>query len=198
MFDNQTQTDTPEVWDQILHEARELRDEQNARLVSAQRQSQVIFTGLLAVTALLLTAASIYFTSRPRDTARSDAPLSTDFMTNFLAQLEFPLTDRTMLNVGGSLIAGLMIVNSYVWFSVHRRRGWRETLTARDLRELFDRRYALVPLRRNLVQRVTIQIAHNKAIADRALFLVRLQAGVNFAYVCGLVFLLALSVSYPQ
>ena len=54
MPEGATPHDNSGAWSQILFEAREIRNKQDARLASAQRQSQLIVAGFLAMTAIFL------------------------------------------------------------------------------------------------------------------------------------------------
>ncbi|MXW99875.1 MAG: hypothetical protein F4118_11250 [Acidimicrobiaceae bacterium] len=149
MSNGQASKDTAEVWGQILFEARENRSKQDAQLASAQRQSQFLVAGFLAVTALVITAVSTYVASQS-DEARSrlaDSLLNYDYSAQ----------------VGISVFTVVTLMNGLAWFVTHRMaRRLAEKVETEDLLHYPGSEDALVHLRRHLVRTLTAQLVNNE------------------------------------
>ena len=92
--------------DLLLTEARELRNKQDARLATIQRQSQLVVAGFLAIAAIVVAAASAI---QPA----CSAPCQTDQPPYII-----PLI---------AIVLGFAAVIGVAWFRVHRiPRHWRE------------------------------------------------------------------------
>ena len=171
MPNGQTPTDTPEVWGQILFEAREIRKKQDARLSSAQRQSQLVVAGFFATTAIFLTAVSIYVASRPENTAER----------TFAGSLEY--TEPLAL-VGAAAFTAIALLNGAAWVYTHRvARRWQEVPEFRDLMDFPGGVDALAQLRRHLVRTLLTHYNTNEHIVRRAQRAAGAQGAMTLVFV---------------
>ena len=170
MPDGQASTDGAEVWGQILFEARELRNKQDAHLATSQRQSQLLVAGFLAITALVLTAISVYVASQPEDATESR-------LTEWLSSDDYAV--YLVISVFG-LVA---LFNGYVWVltNVPRRRR-KETLDVNKLMDFYSSATALPHLRRHLARTLMAQHDKIERTVKRVHFLVMLQAMTTFTF----------------
>ena len=170
MPDGQASTDSAEVWGQILFEARELRNKQNARLATSQRQSQLLVAGFLAITALVLTAISVYVASQPEDATESR-------LIEWLSSSDYAIFLVT------SIFGLVALFNGYVWVLTNvpaRRR--KETLDLNKLMDYYSSSTALPHLRRHLARTLMAQHDKNERIMKKVHLLVMLQAMTTFTF----------------
>ena len=171
MPEGATPHDNSGAWSQILFEAREIRNKQDARLASAQRQSQLIVAGFLAMTAIFLTAMSIYVASRHQTTAE---PVFTA-----------PLTYTEPLAVIGALaFTAVGLLNGIAWAFSHRiARHWKEVPEFDQFMDLPGRVDALVRLRRRLVITLLDHYDANERIVRWAQRLAGAQGAITLLFV---------------
>ena len=170
MPDSQASTDTAEVWGQILFEARELRNKQDAQLATAQRQSQMLVAGFLAITALVLTAISVYVASQPEDASESR-------LTEWLSSSDYEL----FLVV--SIFGLVALFNGYVWVLTNVRvRRWKETVDINKLMDFYSSATALPHLRRYLARTLMAQHDKNERRLKLVHLLVKIQAMMDFTF----------------
>ncbi|MXY10400.1 MAG: hypothetical protein F4Z00_00185 [Acidimicrobiaceae bacterium] len=170
MHDGQASTDGAEVWGQILFEARELRNKQDARLATAQRQSQLLVAGFLAITALVLTAISVYVASQPEAGIESR-------LTEWLSSTDYAIFLVT------SVFGLVALFNGYVWVITNvsaRRRT--ETLDINKLMDFYSSSTALPHLRRHLARTLIAQHDKNERPVKKAQSLVLFQAMTTFTF----------------
>ena len=173
MPNGQSPTDTSEVWGQILFEARELRNKQDARLATVQRQAQLLVAGFLATTAVVLTAVSVYVASQPEDTVESP-------FTSLLSS-------QYVVSLGGAMFASVAFLNAYVWVIAYLvERRWKAKLDIDKLMDFFGSAHALSRLRRHLVQTFMTQFDRNERIVTRVRLLVMAQALMTLTFFYGL------------
>ena len=170
MPDGQASTDGAEVWGQILFEARELRNKQDAGLANAQRQSQLLVAGFLAITALVLTAISVYVATRAEDATESP-------LTEWLSSNDYAI--YLVIAIFGVVA----LFNGYVWVLTNvpsRRRN--ETLDINKLMDFYSSATALPHLQRHLARTLMAQHDKNERIMKRVHRVVFLQAMTTFVF----------------
>ena len=170
MPDGQASTDSAEVWGEILFEARELRNKQDAGLATSQRQSQLLVAGFLAITALVLTAVSVYVASRPEDATESP-------LIEWLSSSDYGI----FLVV--SIFGLVALSNGYVWLIINvpiRRR--KETLDINKLLDFYGSSTALPHLQRHLARTLMDQHDKNERTLKKVHKLVVFQAATTFVF----------------
>lgn len=146
-------------------EARETRHRQDARLVNAQRQSQLIVTGFLAMTAIFVTAVSVVVAARPQS---AGAPNGSGALVTAVA----------------AVFAAVALVNSAVWISTHTAaRHWREVAEFKVLVDFPGSTEALPRLRRHLVGTFVDHFNHNEIIVRQVQRRVGAQAALTLSFV---------------
>ena len=140
--------------DLLLTEARELRNKQDARLATIQRQSQLVVAGFLAIAAIVAAAASAI---QPG----CSAPCQTDQPPYII-----PLI---------AIVLGFAAVIGVAWFRVHRiPRHWREGPNSLTLLRVY-RGGELRPLRERLIRMAHEDFVHNENLIERATRVVGMQ-----------------------
>lgn len=148
MPEGQASRDSAEVWGQILFEARELRNKQDAHLATSRRQSQLLVAGFLAITALVLTAISVYVASQPEKAPESR-------LTQWLSSGD---SEPLLVIVIFGIVA---LFNGYVWIITNvpaRRR--KAALDINKLMDFYSSSTALPHLQRRLAR--TLMAQHDK------------------------------------
>ena len=140
--------------DLLLTEARELRNKQDARLATIQRQSQLVVAGFLAIAAIVVAAVSAI---QPA----CSAPCQTDQPPYII-----PLI---------AIVLGFAAVIGVAWFRVHRiPRHWREGPNSLTLLRVY-RGGELRPLRERLIRMALEDFVHNENLIERATRVVGMQ-----------------------
>lgn len=148
MSNSPTAADSAGAWGQVLTEARDIRNKQDARLASAQHQSQLIVAGFLAMTAVFVTAVSAAATYRPQTLDMS----SIGGQPGLVVVVAFVAT---------------AVVNGAIWISTHAAtRHWREVAEFEVLKDFLDSVDAQPQLERHLVNTHLNQFQHNELIVQ--------------------------------
>ena len=156
---------TAGAWSQVLAEAREIRSKQDNRLANAQRQSQLLVAGFLAMTAIFVTAVSVSVAARP-ETA------DTSVFEGELAPI-----------VAGAF-AGFALVNGLTWMRTHTfARRWREVAEFDVLTSFPGSIDAVSRLQRHLVNTYLEHFNHNEEILTKVQRLVGAQAVLMLLFV---------------
>ena len=158
-------TDTAAAWGEVLAEAREIRNRQDARLASAQRQSQLIVAGFLAMTAIFVTAVSVYVASQPENTA---TPIDLQALAPSVA-------------VG---FAAAALANGVAWILTHFvARRWRDVADFGALTAYPGSVDGLPRMQRHLVHTLLDHFSHNNVMLRRAQRVVGAQAMLTLAFI---------------
>ncbi len=164
---------TDGAWGEVLAEVRELRSRQDARLASAQHQSQLIVAGLLAITAIFVTGASAVSALRPQNTA-------------------MPTEAHVLVPAAAAVFAAVVLINSTVWVSTHAAtRGWREIADFPVLKSYAGSVEAPSRAQRHLASTLLAHFDHNEAIVQRIQRRVGIQAALTLVFVCSIPLLAA-------
>ena len=140
--------------DQLLTEARELRNKQDARLATIQRQSQLVVAGFLAIAAITAAAASAI---QPG----CAAPCPTDQPPYIIPLVALALVFSAVIG--------------FAWFRVHMiPRHWREGPNSLELLRVY-RGGGLGPLRERLIRMSHEDFNHNENLIERATRVVGMQ-----------------------
>ncbi len=162
---DQADSDTLGAWDQVLVEAREIRNKQDVRLANAQWQSQLIVAGFLAMTAIFVTAVSVAVASRPESADTSAA-----------------VGVRALIVAGA--FAAVALFNGATWINTHTvARHWREVADFDQLTSFPGSVDGLPRLRRHLVITFLEHFNYNEDIVRRAQRLVGAQAVLTLLFV---------------
>ncbi|WP_419552910.1 hypothetical protein [Candidatus Poriferisodalis sp.] len=165
MSTGQAGDQTAGAWSQVLDEAREIRSKQDNRLANAQRQSQLIVAGFLAMTAILVTAVSVSVAARPE---AADTSVSEGELAPYVA----------------GAFAGFALVNGVTWMRTHTlARHWREVAEFDALTSFPGSVDAVPRLQRHLVNTYLDHFNHNEEILTKVQRRVGAQAVLTLLFV---------------